>query len=41
MVARPDGAPRRLAVAPAAAKEWQGKPDKFEKFFDPKPGSGS
>jgi ferredoxin len=21
--------------APADAKDWQGKPDKFEKFFDP------
>jgi ferredoxin len=27
--------------APADAKEWEGKPDKFEKYFDPKPGSGS
>ncbi len=27
--------------APADAKEWEGKPDKFEKHFDPKPGSGS
>ena len=27
--------------APADAKDWEGKPDKFEKFFDPKPGSGS
>jgi ferredoxin len=27
--------------APADAKEWEGKPDKFEKFFSPKPGTGS
>jgi len=28
--------------APAAdADEWRGVPDKFEKFFSPKPGSGS
>ena len=26
--------------APADAKEWEGVPDKFEKFFDPKPGFG-
>ena len=24
---------------PADAKEWDGKPDKFEKYFSPKPGS--
>ena len=27
--------------APADAKEMQGVPDKFEKFFSPNPGSGS
>ena len=27
--------------APADAKDWKDVPDKFEKFFDPKPGSGS
>ena len=26
--------------APADAKEWEGVPDKFEKFFSPKPGYG-
>jgi len=26
---------------PADAKEMQGVPDKFEKFFDPNPGTGS
>ena len=26
--------------APADAKEWEGKPDKFEKYFSPEPGQG-
>ena len=26
---------------PADAKEWDGKPDKFEKYFSPKPGTGN
>jgi hypothetical protein len=26
---------------PADAKEWEGVPDKFEKHFSEKPGSGS
>jgi len=28
-------------TAPADAKEWEGVPDKFEKYFSDKPGSGS
>jgi ferredoxin len=27
--------------APPDAKAWDGKPDKFAQYFDPKPGSGS
>ena len=27
--------------APADAQDWEGVPDKFEKFFSAKPGSGS
>ena len=26
---------------PADAKEFDGKPDKFEKYFSPEPGSGT
>jgi ferredoxin len=26
--------------APADAKEWEGKPDKFEKHFSSEPGQG-
>jgi ferredoxin len=25
---------------PADAKDWEGVPEKFEKFFSPEPGSG-
>jgi len=25
---------------PADAKQWEGVPNKFEKYFSPKPGSG-
>jgi ferredoxin len=28
----------RIKPAPADADKWKGVPDKFEKFFDPKPG---
>ena len=31
----------RKGTAPADAKEFEGVPDKFDKFFSDKPGSGS
>jgi hypothetical protein len=41
MVARPTPSLRSAGRRSADAKEFQGVPDKFEKFFDPAPGSGS
>jgi hypothetical protein len=41
MVAQPTASLRSPGWRSADAKEWEGVPDKFDKFFSDKPGSGS